>query len=122
MIFTFLVIFIICFALVRLLPVPEETGLGKDPEAWRKTQIALGRYYYDSQNNFVPTPIFEQFFVFLKNLIIPGTDDNGQLLSRWGYSWEIEFMTAPDKLLFSTLPPTIVLNLFASLFFLKVVP
>jgi oligopeptide transport system permease protein len=116
MIFTFLVIFIICFALVRLLPVPAETGLGKDPEAWRKTQLALGRYYYDSQNNFVPTPIFEQFFVFLKNLIIPGTDDNGQLLSRWGYSWEIEFMTAPDKLLFSKLPPTIVLNLFASLF------
>ena len=115
MVFTFLVIFVICFSLVRLLPVPEETGLGKDPEAWRMYQIALGRYYYNSKGEFLPVPVFEQFFTFLGNLF-DGKDAAGNAISRWGYSWEIEYMTAPDVLLFKKFPPTIILNLMASLF------
>lgn len=115
MIFTFLVIFVICFALVRLLPVTVEAGPGKDPESYYKMYEALGRMYKNDQGKWVQTPVIEQFFYFIKNLFAPGMYE-GKELSRWGYSWSIQWLSTPDSLLFKQLPPTIILNLCASLF------
>lgn len=116
MIFTFLVIFVICFALVRLLPVSVETGPGKDPDSYYRMYEALGRVYKDKETGqWVQTPVIEQFFYFIKNLIAPGSYA-GKELSRWGYSWNIQWLSTPDSLLFKQLPPTIILNLCASLF------
>lgn len=115
MIFTFLVIFVICFALVRLLPVSVEAGPGKDPTSYYKMYEALGRMYQNEQGEWVQTPIIQQFAHFIKNLISPAIYE-GKPLSRWGYSWEIQWLSTPDSLLFKQLTPTIMLNLLASLF------
>lgn len=114
MIFTFLIIFVICFALVRLLPIPLEAGPGKDPEVYFKMYEALGRMYKNDAGEYVQTPIIVQFFSFVKNLFAPAIYE-GNAVSRWGYSWEIQWLSTPDSLLFKQLPPTIILNLCASL-------
>lgn len=115
MIFTFLVIFVICFALVRLLPVSFAGGPGKDPDSYYQMQEALGRMYQNEQGEWVQTPIIQQFAHFVKNLFFPPVFE-GKPLSRWGYSWEIQWLSTPDSLLFKQLTPTIMLNLLASLF------
>lgn len=116
MIMTFIIIFIICFALIRLLPLDPSTGPGKDPEVFYMLQVALGRMYKDQYGVYHDTPIIAQFFSFVKNLFFPGVNEvDGTTLSRWGYSWNIRWLTSPMELLGEQLPPTILINIYSML-------
>jgi len=116
MIFTFLVIFIICFILIRLLPLDKATGPGKDPKQFYMMQEALGRMYKGKDGEYHRTPIIIQLFNFVKNLIVPARyqiDDVWHYTSRWGYSWQISWLATPDSLLGKGLPPTILINIYS---------
>jgi len=116
MVFTFLVIFFVCFILVRLLPTSNLTGPSKDPETWHLMQVALGREYKDG-TEYKPTPVLEQLWNYIKNLFNPSqyqdTEGNWHTTSRWGYSWEIEKLTSPSDLLWNRMPPTLIINIFS---------
>ena len=76
MIFTFLVIFIICFVLIRLLPISIPGEPGSDKEAiFHKTQEALGREYLGKDGEYHRTPIIQQLFAYVKNIFAPGVDE-----------------------------------------------
>lgn len=116
MIATFLVIFVICFFLIRLLPLDAATGPGKDPEVFNQMQAALGRMYKDDKGVWHKTPIIEQLFTFIKNLFVPAKyEANGEwhTASRWGYSWNISWLATPDSLLAKGLPPTMLINIYS---------
>lgn len=120
MIFTFIIIFVICFALIRLLPLDKSTGAGQDPKIFYMMQEALGRMRLGEDGNYYRTPILEQLWTFIKNLFAPSqyTDSSGniQTVSRWGYSWNIRWLTSPVQILGEQLPPTIIINIYSSLF------
>lgn len=117
MIFTFIIIFVICFILIRLLPIDQSTGAGQDPETYYKMQVALGRMYKTSTGDYAKTPILTQLWTFLSNLINPSTyiagDGTVVTTSRWGYSWQISWLTSPSDLLFQGLPPTVLINIYS---------
>ena len=73
MVFTFLVIFVICFTLIRMLPVNEAAGLGKDADIIRIQLVAQGRMKVVN-GQYVYTPIIEQLGHYIKNLFFPGVD------------------------------------------------
>ena len=120
MVFTFVVIFVLCFILIRLLPLDAATGAGKDPKQFYMMQVALGRMKQADDGTYYKTPVLEQLFVFLKNLFVPATytTDDGvtHTASRWGYSWNISWLMEPDKLLFSRFPPTVLINIYSTIF------
>lgn len=116
MIFTFLVIFVISFFLIRLLPLDNATGPGKDEQTFYMMQEALGRMYKGEDGKYHKTPIIEQLFTFIKGLFVPATyEANGEIhtASRWGYSWNISWLATPDSLLLKGLPPTILINIYS---------
>ncbi len=117
MVFTFIIIFVICFILIRLLPIDQATGAGQDPETYYKMQVALGRMYKTASGEYAKTPILTQLWTFLSNLINPSTyiASDGTLVttSRWGYSWQIAWLTSPSTLLIKGLPPTILINIYS---------
>ena len=113
MAFTFLVIFIICFTLIRLLPVDLNTGLGKDPDTMKKFYVSIGRMRFRN-GKYEWLPIIEQFFNFIKTLFVPPKDvDTGKVLSRFGYSYQIAWGSSPDALLISRFPKTILINIYS---------
>lgn len=113
MAFTFLVIFVICFTLIRLLPIDLSTGLGKDPDTMKKFYVSIGRMRYVN-GKYEWLPIIEQFFNFIKTLFVPPRDvETGKVLSRFGYSYQIAWGSTPDQLLFSRFPPTILINVYS---------
>ena len=117
MVFTFAVIFVLCFILIRLLPIDTATGAGKDPQQFYMMQVALGRMRQADDGTYYKTPVLEQLFVFLKNLFAPATytTDDGAIhtASRWGYSWYISWLMEPQDLLFSRFPPTVLINIYS---------
>lgn len=119
MIFTFAVIFIMCFILIRLLPSDKETGQGDD-QKWMLVQEALGRKYRDETGEFHDVPVISQFFTFLKNLFKPSQIEvepgRWESVSKWGYSWEISRMAKPNEYLFSHMAPTLLINIYSMLF------
>ncbi len=121
MLVTFIIIFIICFFLIRLLPITQSAGPGKDPENFYRLQVALGRMYYDETKNiYVEMPIIQQFFNFIKNLFFPSTyeiDGVVYTVSRFGYAWSGSILYAsPVEVLFTALPPTILINIYSMVF------
>ena len=116
MFFTFLVIFIICFTLIRMLPVSFATGVGQDEDIIRR-QMVLQHRMKIVNGEYVPTPIIEQFFYYIKNVFFPPVDPNtGETLSRFGYSYYIEKWSTPDELLFKKFPPTVIINVYSLVF------
>ena len=117
MIFTIIVIFIICFMLVRLLPDSDNPGPGKDPTTFYRIQVAIGRYYEVSPGQYEQLPLLTQLWNFIKNLFVPSTymNSSGQLVevSRWGYSWEIDYLQSPIDILFSRMTPTVLINVYS---------
>ncbi len=117
MIVTFLIIFILCFFLVRLLPITQADAPGKDPEMFYITQVSMGRMYKGADGNYYSVPVFEQLCTFIKNLFNPSTfkdsDGNIQTISRFGYTWKIGWMQSPMELLGKQLPPTILINIYS---------
>lgn len=98
MIFTFFIIMTMCFVLVKLLPDPIVAQPGTDQYtaelAWRE---ALG---YDK-------PIMVQYGIFLRNIF---TQFN------WGVGFKMYYLQPVTDIMFQKLPPTIYVNILATLF------
>ena len=111
MVFTFLVIFLICFVLVRLLPVNADTGM-KDPAVFFESMVAQGRYVKvileDGTVDYRPMPVLQQLGNFIKNLF-SGSDH------PFGYSFKIEWLSSPNDILASHLAPTVLMNIYSML-------
>ena len=93
MLLTFFIITTILFILVRTL-VPEVISFGPDKEIEEARLIELGYY----------KPILEQLFIFYKNII-----------TKWdfGTSFKISYLTSSNELFLESLPPTLLVNLYA---------
>ena len=114
MIFTFLVIFTMSFVLIKLLPIPVNIGAGQDPDiiygilegrGWI-TNVQEGQngvYTYDR------VPILYQLGIYIKRIVLEG--DFG-IATTYG-----EYINRPVWEVFvSHLPPTILINVYSSLF------
>lgn len=98
MIMTFCIIFVMCFVLIKLLPVDfTQVGLGEDRA---KMEALLASRGYDK-------PILEQLFLYLKRIFVEGDFGVGVNIYQGKKVWGI-FV---DKL-----PPTILINIYSSLF------
>ena len=113
MLFTFFIIFTMCFTLIKLLPIPVNVLPGQDPEIAYKilegrgwiTNIqegANGVYTYDR------VPIIKQYGIYLRRVFTEG--DFG-IATTYG-----EYLNMPVWDVFvSHLPPTILINIYSSL-------
>ena len=106
---TFIIIFFICFILVRLLPINVDTGIS-DPYAVYRQMVNQGRMKYDtSTGEYTVIPVFEQLWTFLKGLFTPG---NAYPL---GISYNIEWLKKPDELLWGKMAPTVLINIYSTI-------
>ena len=96
MLFTFSVIFVICFVLIKLLPVTEADQFGQD------MQLVLLRREQLGYNK----PIFIQLFIFLERALFHGD---------WGISEKLYFGRDVWTLFVTKLPNTILVNVYAML-------
>ncbi len=98
MLMTFCIIMLICFVLIKLLPIPINTTIGQDSEILKERLRARG--YYD--------PILVQLFNYVKRIFTEG--DFGIGVNMPGY------INAPVWDAFvSRLPPTVLINVYSSL-------
>lgn len=98
MLFTFCVIMLMCFVLIKLLPIPLNDGLGKDKELLEANLRARG--YYD--------PIMVQLWAYLTRIFTAG--DFGIGTNMPGY------VNQPVWDAFvSRLPPTMLINIYSTL-------
>ena len=113
MIFTFSIIFVMSFVLIKLLPIPVNIGAGQDPDivygilegrGWI-TNVQKGEnnlYTYDR------VPILIQLGTYVKRIFLEG--DFG-VVTTYG-----EYINQPVwKVFVEHLPPTILLNIYSSL-------
>ncbi len=113
MLFTFAIIFTMCFVLIKLLPIPTNALPGQDPEIVMKTlegrgwitnikEGANGVWTYDR------VPILIQYATYLKRIVTNG--DFGIATTYGEYLnmniWEV---------FVNHLPPTILINIYSSL-------
>ena len=113
MFFTFVIIFTMCFALIKLLPIPTNVLPGQDPEIVMKTlegrgwitNIQKGEngvYTYDR------VPILLQYGNYIKRVITQG--DFG-IATTYG-----EYLNMNLREVFiSHLPPTLLINIYSTL-------
>ena len=98
MLMTFCIIMVICFVLIKLLPIPINSGLGVDPELVEANLRARG--YYD--------PIMVQLWNYVKRIVTEG--DFGIGVNMPGYInqpvWDA-FVTR--------LPPTVLINVYSTI-------
>lgn len=99
MLMTFTIIFVMCFVLIKLLPITIDVQFGKDPEILRQ-QLEKRGYF---------KPIPEQFVLYLERIFTRGDFGIGTNIPglRNADVWD----TFVEKL-----PPTILLNIYSSLF------
>ena len=73
MLLTFSIIFLICFILIRLLPLNPPSGAGTDVEKFYIQQEALGRMVRTGtgSTDYEALPVLQQLGNFLKNLFFP---------------------------------------------------
>jgi len=99
MLMTFIIIFTICFVLIKMLPVDlESVGIGKDVDILKRQFDARG--YND--------PIPTQFVKYVKRIILDGDWGIGVTIG------EYRNMNVWDVFV-EKLPPTILINLYSSL-------
>ena len=98
-IMTFLIIEIICFVLIKLLPIVIDLPIGKDRELLEAQLEARG--YYD------PIPV--QFFNYIKRIILYG--DFGVSFNLPEYRYKPVWDVFVEKL-----PPTVLINVYSTLF------
>lgn len=99
MLMTFCIIMLMCFVLIKLLPIPISSGLGIDPELVEANLRARG--YYD--------PIMVQLWNYVKRIVTEG--DFGVSVNMPGYApgspvWDA-FLTR--------LPPTVLINVYSTI-------
>ena len=113
MLFTFFIIFTMCFVLIKLLPIPTSALPGQDPEIVMRTlegrgwitnikEGANGVWTYDR------VPILIQFGTYIKRIVTQG--DFG-IATTYG---EYLNMNLWDVFV-SHLPPTILINIYSTL-------
>lgn len=101
MLMTFSIIFVMCFVLIKLVPIDWEAigGIGEDTTKIKNQMLARG---YDK-------PIFEQLGLYIKRIVTEG--DFGIGVNMPGLKgkpvWD-EFV--------KRLPPTVLINIYSSLF------
>lgn len=99
MIITFTIIFVMCFVLIKLLPITVNVSFGQDRE------IIMNQL--EQRGYFKPIP--EQFILYMKRIFLEGDFGIGTNIP--------EFRNKPVWDTFVTmLPPTILLNVYSSLF------
>lgn len=94
MLLTFSVIMIICFVLIKLLPLPNEKIFGQDANIikMRREQLGYGK------------PIIEQFFIFLRQVIFKGD---------WGVGEAIYTGQNVTDIFKQKLPATMLVNVYS---------
>ena len=113
MLFTFLIIFTMCFVLIKLLPIPTNALPGQDPEIVMKTLEGRGwiTNIREGENGvwlYDRVPIMIQFGTYIKRIVTQG--DFG-LVTTYG---EYLHMNIWDVFV-SHLPPTILINIYSTL-------
>ena len=98
MVMTFLIIEIICFVLIKLLPIVIDVQIGKDADILKAQFEARG--YYD------PIPV--QFFNYIKRIITEG--DFGISYNMPDYRFDPVWDVFVEKL-----PPTVLINVYSTL-------
>lgn len=96
---TFVIIEVICFVLIKALPVVVNAQIGKDAELLKMALRARG--YYD------PIPV--QFVNYIKRIFLYG--DFGICVNLAGYQQQ-----EVVKVFASKLPPTILINVYSTVF------
>ncbi len=97
MLMTFTIIIVICFTLIKLLPLNTNVGVGEDADKIYALYKARG--YYD--------PILKQLWNYIYRIFKNGDFGIGINIYRYKSCWDI---------FVSKLPPTILLNVYSSLF------
>ena len=113
MLFTFFIIFTMCFVLIKLLPIPTNVLPGQDPVIVMKTLEGRGwitniREGSNGVWEYDPVPILQQFGTYIKRIVTEG--DFGIVTTYGEYLnmniWEV---------FVSHLPPTILINIYSTL-------
>ena len=113
MLFTFLIIFTMCFVLIKLLPIPTGALPGQDPEVVMKTLEGRGwiTNIKEGENgvwSYDRVPILIQYGTYLKRIITQG--DFG-IVTTYGEYLNMNIW----KVFTSHLPPTILINIYSSM-------
>lgn len=98
MLMTFAIIFVICFVLVKLLPIDYSVGFGEDTE---KITAQLKSRGYDK-------PIMEQLVQYIRRIVVDGDFGIGFRIPeyRGRAVWDV---------FIEKLPPTILINIYSTL-------
>ena len=113
MLFTFFIIFTMCFVLIKLLPIPTNALPGQDPEIIMKTLEGRGwiTNIREGENGvweYDRVPILLQYGTYIKRIVTQG--DFGIVTTYGEYLnmniWEV---------FVSHLPPTILINIYSTL-------
>ena len=113
MLFTFIIIFTMCFVLIKLLPIPTNALPGQDPEIVMKTLEGRGwiTNIREGENGvweYDRVPILIQYGTYLRRIVTQG--DFGIVTTYGEYLnmniWEV---------FVSHLPPTILINIYSTL-------
>ena len=99
MVMTFTIIFVMCFVLIKLLPIDTNTvGIGQDSELLKIRFRERG--YYE--------PIPKQLFLYVKRIITKGDFGIGINMPQYRFKnvWDV---------FVEKLPPTILINIYSSL-------
>ncbi len=113
MLFTFIIIFTMCFVLIKLLPIPTNALPGQDPEIVMKTLEGRGwiTNIREGENGvweYDRVPILIQYGIYIKRIVTQG--DFGIVTTYGEYLnmniWEV---------FVSHLPPTILINIYSTL-------
>ena len=113
MLFTFFIIFTMCFVLIKLLPIPTNALPGQDPEIVMKTLEGRGwiTNIKEGENGvwtYDRVPILLQFVTYIKRIVTQG--DFG-IVTTYGEYLNMNIW----KVFTSHLPPTILINIYSTL-------
>ena len=113
MLFTFLVIFTMCFVLIKLLPIPTNALPGQDPEIVMKTLEGRGwiTNIKEGENGvwtYDRVPILLQYGIYIKRIVTQG--DFG-IATTYGEYLNMDLW----EVFVSHLPPTILINIYSTL-------
>ena len=113
MLFTFFIIFTMCFVLIKLLPIPTNALPGQDPEIVMKTLEGRGwiTNIKEGENGvwtYDRVPILLQYGTYIKRILTQG--DFG-IVTTYGEYLNMDIW----EVFVSHLPPTILINIYSTL-------
>ena len=113
MLFTFFIIFTMCFVLIKLLPIPTNALPGQDPEIVMKTLEGRGwiTNIKEGENGvwtYDRVPILLQYGTYIKRIVTKG--DFG-IVTTYGEYLNMDIW----DVFVSHMPPTILINIYSTL-------